>query len=147
MPVQPNIVGVHLVFEHLGQVLLQRRSPTAKFAPDTWHVPAGHLEAESATACAVRESDDELGVHIEPEDLRLAHVVHCRDTPGSIPRIGLFFRVMAYRGTPKICEPDRHVALEWHPYAALPTPLVNYTAVALTAIAANRLYTAMGWGA
>ncbi|MET9365101.1 NUDIX domain-containing protein [Streptomyces sp. NPDC006632] len=145
MRAQPNIVGVHLVFEHLGRVLLQRRAPSVAFAPGVWHVPAGHLETESATACAVRESGEELGVSIEPQDLRLVHVLHHR--AAATPRMQLFFRVLAYRGTPRICEPDRHTALEWHPYAALPTPLVDYTAVALTAIAANRPYAAMGWGA
>ncbi|MEU9097361.1 NUDIX domain-containing protein [Streptomyces sp. NPDC048361] len=147
MRTQPTIVGVHLVFEHLGRVLLQRRAPGVAFAPGTWHVPAGHLEAESATACAVRESGDELGVQIEAQDLRLVHVLHYRGTAAGTPRMQLFFRVLAYRGTPRICAPDRHTALEWHPYAALPAPLVDYTAVALTAIAANRPYAAMGWGA
>ncbi|MFD9561703.1 NUDIX domain-containing protein [Streptomyces sp. NPDC059994] len=147
MGTQPNIVGVHLVFEQAGQVLLQRRSPDARFAPGTWHVPAGHLERESAAECAVRECDEELGVTIEPQDLRLVHVLHYRNTIGSTPRMQLFFRVLRYRGTPKICEPDRCTALGWHPYSALPSPLVDYTAVALTAIAVGRSYTAMGWGA
>ncbi|MEV8528889.1 MULTISPECIES: NUDIX domain-containing protein [unclassified Streptomyces] len=145
MRTQPNIVGVHLVFEQVGQVLLQRRSPSARFAPDEWHLPAGHLEAESAMECAVRESGEELGVDIDPQDLRLVHVLHYRGS--GTPHMQLFFRVLAYRGTPRICEPDRCTALGWHPYAALPAPLVDYTAVALTAIAANRSYTAMGWGA
>ncbi|MEU3370153.1 NUDIX domain-containing protein [Streptomyces sp. NPDC006660] len=71
MRTQPNIVGVHLLFEQSGQVLLQRRSPKSPFAPGSWHVPAGHLEEESATACAVWECEEELGVKIEPQDLRL----------------------------------------------------------------------------
>ncbi|MFI5706150.1 NUDIX domain-containing protein [Streptomyces xanthochromogenes] len=147
MRTQPNIVGVHLVFEHSGQVLLQRRSRKSLFAPGSWHVPAGHLEEESAIACAVRESDEELGVEIDPQDLRLVHVLHYRDTAASTPRMQLFFRVLSYAGTPRICEPDRHTALAWHPYAALPSPLVDYTAVALTAIAVGRPFAAMGWAA
>ncbi|WP_240361668.1 NUDIX domain-containing protein [Streptomyces sp. MBT27] len=144
---QPNIVGVHLVFEHAGQVLLQRRSPYSPFDPGSWHVPAGHLEEESATACAVQESEEELGVKIDPQDLRLVHVLHYRDSVAAIPRIQLFFRVLSYGGTPRICEPDRHTALAWHPYTALPSPLVAYTAVALTAIAVGRPFAAMGWAA
>ncbi|MFD7014004.1 NUDIX domain-containing protein [Streptomyces sp. NPDC059928] len=147
MQPQPNIIGVHLVFEHAGQVLLQRRSPNSAFAPGFWHVPAGCLEAEAASACAVRESGEELGVSIELQDLRLVHVLHYRDTVASTPRLQLFFRVLHYRGTPKICEPDRHTALGWHPYSTLPSPLVDYTAVALTAIDAGRSYADMGWGA
>ncbi|MFE0680639.1 NUDIX domain-containing protein [Streptomyces sp. NPDC058961] len=145
MRTQPNIVGVHLVFEHSGQVLLQRRSPNSPSAPNSWHVPAVHLEDESAVACAVRESKKELGVTIDAQDLRLVHVLHYRDT--STPRIQLFFRVLSYAGTPRICQPDQHTALAWHPYAALPSPIVDYTAVALTAIAVGRPFAAMGWPA
>ncbi|MFE9371001.1 NUDIX domain-containing protein [Streptomyces sp. NPDC006711] len=147
MRTQPNIVGVHLLFEQSGHVLLQRRSPESPFAPGSWHVPAGDLEEEAATACAVRESEEELGVKIDPQDLRLVHVLHYRDAVAGVPRMQLFFRVLSYSGTPRICEPDRHTALEWHPYAALPSPLVDYTAVALTSIAAGRPFAAMGWAA
>ncbi|MFI6471151.1 NUDIX domain-containing protein [Streptomyces sp. NPDC050516] len=148
MRTQPNIIGVHLVFEQAGQVLLQQRSPNARFAAREWHVPAGHLEAESAAECAVREAGEELGVLIDRQDLRLVHVLHYRgNAAGSTPRMQLFFRVLDYRGTPKICEPDRCAALGWYPTSSLPSPLVDYTAVALTSIAANRLYSSMGWGA
>ncbi len=59
----------------------------------------------------------------------------------------LLFRVLDYEGTPTNREPDRCADLRWWPYAALPTPLVDYTAVALTGIAAGRTYTEMGWPA
>lgn len=109
--------------------------------------PCGHLEAESAEECAVREADEELDVLVDPQDLRLVHVLHYRDSSQPMPRMQLFFRVLAYQGTPRISEPDRCIALGWHPSSALPHPLVDYTAVALTAIAANRPFSAMGWGA
>lgn len=147
MSSQPHFIGVHLVFEQAGQVLLQRRGDNAAFAPGTWHLPAGHCETEPAHACAVREAGEELGVVIDPQDLRLVHTLHYRDHAQPLPRLQMFFQVLAYRGTPRICEPDRCAALRWHPASALPTPLVDYTAVTLTAIAAGRTFTHMGWGA
>lgn len=74
MELHANIVGVHLVFERAGKVLLGLRSPDSAYAPDTWHLPAGHLERESATGCAVREAHEELGVTIHEQDLRLTAV-------------------------------------------------------------------------
>ncbi|WP_245239347.1 NUDIX domain-containing protein [Streptomyces sp. MZ04] len=147
MELHANIVGVHLVFERAGRVLLGLRSPDSAYAPATWHLPAGHLERESATACAVREAGEELGVTIHEQDLRLVHIVHHRDGGDGRARMQLLFHVLAYAGTPAIREPDRCTALEWWPYAALPSPLVDYTAVALTGIAAGRTYTEMGWAA
>jgi len=146
-----NVVGVHLVFEQAGRVLLGLRSPTSAYAADTWHLPAGHLENESATACAVREAWEELGVTVHEQDLRLVHVVHHQDQQNHQdaqlrpPRLQLLFRVLDHEGTPAIREPDRCTDLRWWPYGALPAPLVDYTAVALTGIAAGRTYTEMGW--
>ncbi|MEU0443719.1 NUDIX domain-containing protein [Streptomyces sp. NPDC006186] len=143
----PNVIGVHLVFERAGRVLLGLRSSTSPYAASTWHLPAGHLEDESATACAVREAREELGVTVHEQDLRLVHVVHHRDPEDHGARMQMLFRVLDYEGTPTICEPDRCADLRWWAYGALPTPLVDYTAVALTGIAAGRTYTEMGWPA
>ncbi|MFJ9542626.1 NUDIX domain-containing protein [Streptomyces sp. NPDC101225] len=142
-----NVIGVHLLFERAGKVLLGLRSSTSAYAADTWHLPAGHLEDESATACAVREAREELGVTVHEQDLRLVHVVHLRDAEDHRARIQMLFRVLDYEGTPVICEADRCADLRWWPYGALPAPLVDYTAVALTGIAAGRTYTEMGWPA
>ncbi|MBC9717828.1 NUDIX domain-containing protein [Streptomyces sp. TRM66268-LWL] len=142
-----NVVGVHLVFEQTGKVLLGLRSSTSAYAPDTWHLPAGHLEDESATTCAVREAHEELGVSIDEQDLRLIHVVHQRDSENQVPRVQLLFQVLDYAGTPTVREPERCTSWRWWPYGALPTPLVDYAAVALTGIAAGRTYTQMGWAA
>lgn len=95
----------------------------------------------------MREAHEELGVTIHEQDLRLVHIVHLRDSDDGRARMQLLFHVLAHSGTPAIREPDRRAALEWWPYAALPSPLVDYTAVALTGIAAGRTYTEMGWSA
>jgi isopentenyldiphosphate isomerase len=55
-----------------GRILLQRRSPRKENNPDLWDVSAaGHLSAgESAVEAAVRETGEELGLQIGPEELR-----------------------------------------------------------------------------
>ena len=35
-----NVIGVHLVFERAGKVLLGLRSSTSAYAAGTWHLPA-----------------------------------------------------------------------------------------------------------
>ncbi|MFE2426938.1 NUDIX domain-containing protein [Streptomyces sp. NPDC059373] len=140
-----NVIGIHLVFERQGRVLLGRRSPDAAFAPDTWHLPAGHQEDESATACAAREAYEELGVRIAEDDLRLVHVLHYREVEDHQGRMQLFFQVTAWSGTPHNMEPDRCSALQWWPLDALPVPLVDYTGQALRAIATGLPYSQAGW--
>ncbi|MFF7725726.1 NUDIX domain-containing protein [Streptomyces sp. NPDC008001] len=140
-----TVIGAHLLFERADHVLLGRRSPEAAFAPDTWHFPAGHVEdGESARRCAVRESEEELGISVREHDLQLVHVVHLREEDGS-PRMQMVFRVHRWAGEPQLKEPDRCTAWAWWPRVALPDPIVDYTEVALEGIAAGWSYTDMGW--
>lgn len=47
------------------------------YAPNQWMLPGGTLEAgETALAGVIREAQEEVGVVMQPEDLRFAGVVH-----------------------------------------------------------------------
>ncbi|MGW2472665.1 NUDIX domain-containing protein [Streptomyces sp. NPDC001665] len=141
----PNIVGVHLYLERDGQVLLGLRHPDSAYAGSTWHVLAGHCEAESATACLVREAYEEAGLVIDPADVELVHTVHTVNRPGGRPRVGLFFRARHWEGTPELREPDKCVAWQWWNAENLPDPLVPYARAAIEGIRAGRVYTELGW--
>ena len=141
-----NIIGVHLVLEREGSVLLGRRLNT-RFGAGRYQVPAGHLEAgESITACAVREAKEELGIAVAPGDLELVHVLHLHAREDGLDRVQLFLRVDAYEGVITRAEPEKCAGWEWHPYDALPEPLAYYTHTALDAIRAGRPYSEYGWG-
>ena len=62
-----------------GRVLLQRRSTRKENYPGQWDVSAaGHLSAgESAVEAAIRETQEEIGLEIQPADLR--HVLTTRE--------------------------------------------------------------------
>ncbi|MEV4443414.1 NUDIX domain-containing protein [Streptomyces sp. NPDC049577] len=141
----PNVLGAHLVFERDGHVLLGLRPPDALFAANVWHVPAGHVERESARACAVREAREELGVTVHEPDLELVHTVHLLGAENTVPRLQLFFRVHRWHGEPRVMEPDRCVKWQWWPLHTLPEPTVEYTVAALEGIAHGWPYTDVGW--
>ncbi|WP_329275019.1 NUDIX hydrolase [Streptomyces sp. NBC_00691] len=146
----PHIVGVHLYLERDGLILLGRRHPDSAYAGGSWHALAGHCEAESATACLVREAYEEAGLVIDREDLELVHTVHVVDRPGDRdgdrpPRIQLFFRASRFEGTPELREPDKCVAWQWWNPEGLPEPVVPYTRAAVEGIRAGRPYTESGW--
>ncbi|WP_432016389.1 NUDIX domain-containing protein [Streptomyces hydrogenans] len=142
---EPHIVGVHLVLERDGQVLLGRRHPDSAYAGGMWHVLAGHCARESATACLVREAKEEAGLLVDPDGLDLVHLVHMVDRPGELPRVQLFFRARAWEGTPRVLEPDKTVAWRYWDADRLPAELVPYTRAALGGIRAGRPYTETGW--
>ncbi|WP_436776729.1 NUDIX domain-containing protein [Yinghuangia sp. YIM S09857] len=140
------VVGVHLVIrDRRGRVLLGLRPATSAFGAGQWHVPAGHLEEESAQQCATREAREELGIAVNPDALRLLHALHQRDPDDGHARIQLFFGVEGYAGRAENCEPDRCTELGWWPQDALPPNTVPYTAGALAAIAAGVVYAESGW--
>ncbi|TRV80935.1 NUDIX domain-containing protein [Streptomyces sp. 130] len=140
-----NVVGVHLYLERDGQVLLGLRHPDSAFAGSIWHLLAGHCEAESATACLVREAYEEAGLVIDPADVELVHTVHMVNRPGAQPRIGLFFRARNWEGTPELREPDKCMAWQWWSAKDLPEPIVPYARTAIEGITAGRAYSELGW--
>ncbi|MFE0640556.1 NUDIX domain-containing protein [Streptomyces sp. NPDC058877] len=140
-----NVVGVHLYLEHDGRVLLGLRHPDSAYAGGSWHVLAGHCEAEAATACLVREAYEEAGLVIDPADVDLVHTVHMRERPTESPRIQLYFRARTWEGTPQLREPDKCVRWEWWNAKDLPEPIVPYTRAAIDGIRAGRSYTELGW--
>ncbi|NUK23922.1 NUDIX hydrolase [Streptomyces lunaelactis] len=141
-----SIVGAHLVLVRDGAVLLGQRHPNSAFAPGAWHLPAGHREpGESALSCMVRESAEEAGLTIAATDLQLAHTLDLLDPDSPIPRVQMFFTASRWSGEPRVLEPERCTQWRWWPLDALPERLVEYTHVALRAIADNEPYSAMGW--
>jgi isopentenyldiphosphate isomerase len=75
--------AVHvLVFNHRGEVFLQKRSRRKDNHPGVWDSSAsGHLEqSESYDACAVRELREELGWEASTPLTRLFKVDACADT-------------------------------------------------------------------
>ncbi|MFE5943959.1 NUDIX domain-containing protein [Streptomyces sp. NPDC056480] len=153
----PHVVGVHLYLERAGRILLGRRHPDSAYAGGSWHALAGHCEAESATACLVREAYEEAGLVIDREDLQLVHTVHVVDRPWSEgegageqpgarpPRIQLFFRARRWEGTPELREPDKCLEWQWWNPRDLPEPIVPYTRAAIEGIQDGLPYTERGW--
>ncbi|MEU3401401.1 NUDIX hydrolase [Streptomyces filamentosus] len=141
-----HVVGVHLYLERDDRILLGLRHPDSAYAGGTWHVLAGHCEAETATECLVREAYEEAGLVIDPADVELVHTVHLRERPApSPPRLQLFFRARRWEGTPELREPDKCLAWQWWSAKDLPEPIVPYARAAIEGIRAGRTYTEWEW--
>lgn len=139
-----SIIDVHVILVREGNVLLALREGTG-YCDGMWHLPSGHLEAgESIEQGAIREAEEEIGVRIDPEDLRFVHLMHHRN-PGEEPRVGVFFEVTRWWGEPTIREPHKCGKLGWFPLDMLPDDLIAYPAAALRAYTAGRTFSLHGW--
>ncbi|MFC4124386.1 NUDIX domain-containing protein [Nocardia rhizosphaerae] len=139
-----HLVDVHVLLIRDGTVLLSLRRSADEY-DNRWHLPSGKLEVgESAAAGAVREAAEEIGVGIEPADLRLIHVAHVT-APGRPARLGLFFRAERWRGEPVNQEPDRCYAVRWFPLDDLPAEVIEYSALGIDALNSRSPYSEFGW--
>ena len=123
-------VGVHVLLEREGDILLMRRAGTG-FFDGLFSLPGGHVEpGESLVGTAVREMREELGIDIAPAELANMGVVHRRSDTN---RVDFFLRAKAWSGEPHICEPGKCDALGWFARGELPANTVAYVCEALAA--------------
>ena len=136
------IVDVHLWLIKDDELLLGVRKNTG-YGDGALHPPAGHLEAdESVVAALIREANEEIGVSIAPENVRLAHVMHNASGEG---RVALFFEVKDWQGQVTNLEPDKCDEWRWVPLADLPEPMIDYGRRALKSYASGELLSMYGW--
>jgi ADP-ribose pyrophosphatase YjhB (NUDIX family) len=121
-------VTVHLLFFREGKILLSRRFKTG-FRDGEYSVPAGHLDGdETVIAAAAREAAEEVGVHIEPQDLFFSSVMHRNEGD---ERVDFFLHVRAWSGEPVNIEPDKCDDLRWEEVDSLPANTVPYVRQAI----------------
>jgi 8-oxo-dGTP diphosphatase len=110
------------------EVLLQLRQNTG-YRDGHWALgAAGHVEAdESVVQAACRESVEELGVTIDPDDLvPLAGMHRTGRTGRSVDeRVDFFFECRRWQGEPRLLE-AKAADLAWFALDALPRPMVPH---------------------
>jgi 8-oxo-dGTP pyrophosphatase MutT (NUDIX family) len=116
-----------------GRVLLLQRGPKAKFAQGMWDLPVGKSEpGEPITATAVREVQEETGLILDPESLRLAHVIHGAwgvEAPTGF--LTVVFVAEQWSGQATNTEPGKHAQVSWTEVQSIPSDFVPTTASAL----------------
>ncbi|WP_158852974.1 NUDIX hydrolase [Saccharothrix deserti] len=140
-----HLIDVHILLVHDNRVLLTRRRDGDPAFDGLWHLPSGKLDAgESVLDAAVREAEEEVGVHLDPADLRLVHTLHVNGS-GPEPRLGLFFEARRWTGNPANLEPDKCSAVRWFPLDALPDRIIDYPAAGIRAYRTGTAFGTRGW--
>jgi 8-oxo-dGTP pyrophosphatase MutT (NUDIX family) len=127
-----------------GRLLLMQRAGDL-YLPGHWCLPGGRVEpGEHAIAAAVRETKEEVGVTIDPGDLRFVGVTHHRPPHGDA-RVGFGFHTHTWTGTPTNREPDKCSQLGWFQPDTLPEPLMSYSHEIIRLYRANQPFSIHGW--
>jgi len=141
-------VTVHLLFFQANQVLLLRRFNTG-YEDGNYSVPAGHLDGgETVCIAAQREALEEIGVHIEVEDIVFASVMHRKSDdiqPGTDERVDFFVHVKKWQGKPFNAEPDKCDELRWCNMDDLPENTIPYVKQAIQNFRNGVTFEEFGW--
>jgi 8-oxo-dGTP diphosphatase len=140
-----HLIDVHLLLVRDNRVLLIRRRDTNPTFDGRWHLPSGKLDAgESVPAAAAREAREEVGVVVQPHDLRHVHTLHVNGS-GPEPRLGLFFEARRWVGEPANLEPHKCSGVRWFHLDALPEELIEYPGAGIDAYRAGVPFSVRGW--
>jgi len=110
-----------------NKILLLRRAGWAPSFPGYWHCPTGKMEGdETPRQCAIRETFEEVGLHITPTLGTVVAVDTKRfDNQDETYRdLSLFFVAKEFEGEPVNREPRLHDAMEWFDIDRLPSPII-----------------------
>ncbi|MFI8816690.1 MULTISPECIES: trifunctional class I SAM-dependent methyltransferase/NUDIX hydrolase/VOC family protein [unclassified Streptomyces] len=135
-----EVVDVHLILRRGPDVLLARRAGTG-YADGLFNMPSGHAEdGEDVREAMIRETAEEIGVELDPEELRVALVMQHRG-PAGAPRMGWFFEAEYDAARPpRNAEPGKCSELAWFPLDALPDDIVAYCRAGLDGYRADERF-------
>lgn len=121
-----TVPAVYLILKRNNAIILGRRQNSGYY--DGWYsLPAGHVEAtELPVSALVREVKEEIGIDLNPEDIRLTHTMYRTAHDETGDRSDYFFTVEKWNEEPKIMEPDKCDDLNWFPINQLPEKTVHY---------------------
>lgn len=138
-----NVPGVCVLIRQKHKGLFILRANTG-WKDNEYAVPSGHVEAgETFKEAAVRETLEEVGLTIRPEDLVYKNTIHRKSIDST--RIDVWFEAVAWSGLPINAEPDKHQKIEWVDLTNLPDNTIDYIALGIECIEAGIGYAEIGW--
>jgi 8-oxo-dGTP diphosphatase len=140
-----HVIDVHLLLCRDDRLLLTRRRDTDSRFDGRWHLPSGKLDSgESVLDAMAREAKEEIGIVVEPADLRHVHTLHVNGS-GPEARLGLFFEARRWAGEPVNLEPEKCSAIDWFPLNDLPERIIDYPAAGIRAYRTGVALSVCGW--
>lgn len=136
----------YLVLMKDNKILLLRRFNTG-YEDGKYSMVAGHVDkGETFTQCIIREAEEEAGIILKPEDLKVAHVM-CRNsgTEENNERVDLFFIAENWGGKIENREPNKCDDLSWFDLNNLPDNIIFYIKQAIDCIKNKVFYSEQGW--
>ncbi|MGZ6250991.1 MAG: NUDIX domain-containing protein [Candidatus Chromulinivorax sp.] len=99
---------------------------------------------EPVTVAAAREAFEELGILIDPKELKFVHVYHFF-RPADTEYINFFFEVREWQGQIENKEPEKCDEVVWFDLNHLPDKLLPGHAQVIQMLAKKQVFSEFGW--
>lgn len=115
------VIYVCLLLVKDNKVLLLKRANTG-YMDGYWHVPGGSLEEnESLSHAVTREAQEELGIKVDPAQVKLFYIRHL-----NAQTLGFYFLAHEWKGEPKNNEPEKCTEIAWYDLNELPEEMSHF---------------------
>jgi 8-oxo-dGTP pyrophosphatase MutT (NUDIX family) len=141
-----NVPASYLTLLRDNKILLLRRFNTG-YEDGNYSMVAGHVDSgETFTQCIIREAEEEAGVLLRPEDLKVVHVMHRNSlTDENNERVDVFFVAEKWEGEIVNCELHKCDDLSWFDLNDMPENVIPYIRQAIEGIRDGVYYSECGW--
>lgn len=137
--------AVYLVLRKGPFVLIARRVNTG-YQDGNYQVPAGHIEpGELPTEAMVREAKEELGIDIDSDDLRFAHIGFRTKIDDTGDRVDYYFEATCWDGQVQNMEKNKCDDLRWVIVDELPQNTTPHVRIALESMARGEMYSELDY--
>ena len=138
--------AVYLIPRKGNQVLLSLRQGTG-YMDGHYSLVAGHVDGgETAEEALIRESSEEAGITMTPEQLKFVYVMHrLKDAPED-EYIDMFFECTEWDGEITNLEPQKCGGLDWVDINNLPENTLPYIAEVLNTYEQGKRFSSVRGG-
>ncbi len=135
---------VNLMIIKDDQLLMSRRANTG-WMDGSLVIPGGHVEEnETPTYAVIREAKEELGIKIEPEDLKFVCVAVRHQMPEE--HIAFEYKIDGSKLDIKNMEPEKCSELVWVSINHLPQDVIpDFRVIIEKALIDSNAYVEVGW--
>jgi len=139
----------YLILEKDNKILLLRRFNTG-YEDRKYSMIAGHVDKrETFTECIIREAEEEAGVILKSENLKVVHVMNRNSSQGieneENERVDIFFMAENWNGEIENKETNKCDDLSWFSLDNIPNNTIDYVRFAIENYKNKVFYSEFGY--
>jgi 8-oxo-dGTP diphosphatase len=138
-------VFVALILRKNEKILLIRRSNTGS-GDGFYSCAGGGVDGdETITQAMIREADEELGIKLKKENLKIVHIVHSKKRQDANENVGFFLEATEWDGELRNMEPHKHDDVSWFCLNNLPKNTFPRLIHVIKMVDEKVFYSEYGW--